>query len=99
MSDAPMPAFGNTVATPASPLCQFVLFFGAANYNFWVIYMRASLGRAGLIGYIEWHGHAAQINTTWPSRTTSVTTQNFGKIEINGVNQNTKCWSQQKLLF
>jgi hypothetical protein len=29
----------------------------------------------------------------------TVTTQVFGKIEINGIYQNTKFWSQQKLLF
>jgi hypothetical protein len=33
------------------------------------------------------------------STVTTVTTQNFGKIEINGVNQNTNFLSQQKLLF
>jgi hypothetical protein len=39
--------------------------FQAANYTKWVIYMCASLGRAGLLGHIDNNTIADATNATW----------------------------------
>ena len=47
------------------PKGPVILSFDAGNYTKWAIYMRASLGRAGLIGHIDGTVAAAATNSTW----------------------------------
>jgi hypothetical protein len=42
-----------------------VLSFNAGNYTKWAIYMRASLGRVGLIGHVDDTIAAAPTNADW----------------------------------
>ncbi|KAK1663119.1 hypothetical protein QYE76_051278 [Lolium multiflorum] len=44
-----------------------VLSFDAGNYTKWAIYMRASLGRAGLIGHVDGTTAAAPTDAAWAS--------------------------------
>ncbi|KAK1695760.1 hypothetical protein QYE76_012457 [Lolium multiflorum] len=44
-----------------------VLSFDAGNYTKWAIYMRASLGRAGLIGHVDGTTAAAPTDSAWAS--------------------------------
>jgi hypothetical protein len=46
-------------------VARVVLSFDAANYTKWTIYMKASLGRAGLIGHIDGTISAAPTNAAW----------------------------------
>jgi hypothetical protein len=65
---------GALVTTPAGALAlggsprhvaPVVLSFDAANYTKWAIYMKASLGRAGLIGHVDGTVAAAPTDATW----------------------------------
>jgi hypothetical protein len=47
------------------PVGPVVLSFDAGSYTKWAIYMRASLGRAGLIGHIDGTIAAAPTNADW----------------------------------
>jgi hypothetical protein len=46
-------------------LSPVVLILDAANYTKWTIYMKASLGRAGLIGHVSGTIATAPTDATW----------------------------------
>ncbi|XP_071679765.1 uncharacterized protein [Lolium perenne] len=52
-------------AGAARSVSPVVLSFDAGNYTKWAIYLRASLGRAGLIGHIDGTTQAAPTNGAW----------------------------------
>jgi hypothetical protein len=65
---------GALVTTPGGALdpggaprhvAPIILSFDAANYTKWAIYMKASLGRAGLIGHVDGTVAAAPTDATW----------------------------------
>jgi hypothetical protein len=65
---------GALVTTPADALAPddapcyvapVVLSFDAANYTKWAIFMRATLGRAGLLGHIDSTIAAAPTDSKW----------------------------------
>jgi hypothetical protein len=71
-SGAIVPAAAANGAPDAPPLSgapchvgSVVLSFDAGNYTKWAIYMRASLGRAGLIGHVDSTIAAAPTNADW----------------------------------
>jgi hypothetical protein len=51
--------------TPGGAPCHVVLSFDTANYTKWTIYMKAFLGRAGLIGHIDGTITAALTDDAW----------------------------------
>jgi hypothetical protein len=60
----------NPVGAPAPSgaprhVTRVVLSFDAANYTKWTIYMKASLGSAGLIGHIDGTVSAAPTDAAW----------------------------------
>jgi hypothetical protein len=72
---------GTLVTTPADALAPggapghvacIVLSFDAANYTKWTINMKASLGRASLIGHIEGIIAAAPNDATWSAKDCTV---------------------------
>jgi hypothetical protein len=67
ISGAIVPAGGVPPAGLPRQLGPVFLSFEAANYTKWAIYMRASLGRSGLLGHIDGTVAAAATDPAWTS--------------------------------
>ena len=67
ISGALVPAAAGVVPPAGAPrnVAPVVLSFQASNYTKWTIYMKASLGRAGLLGHLDGTVAAAPTDAAW----------------------------------